>query len=216
MCHAAYGVGEKQGGGNQNIAVYKIIHPLVCFILLCNSMALHETPKCCLYTLSFSSHWFPNIRYHLLQQGVFPCENEMGGKKFCRHAIELTWPLKWVIMLLGDFLSMVVSSNLYTAYQSTEQHNLLHTCPPLSLLAQLLPLPVCSRMGKRFTGGDMSAHLHKVSHFSVCPILLFLLQNLCLIHVLVDQMKGYSTLHQFIECEASWGTRRKANDIVHD
>lgn len=60
----------------------------------------------------------------------------------------------------------------------------------------------------------MSAHLHKVSHFLTCPLLLFLLQNLCLAHVLVDQMKGYSTLHQFIECEASWGTRRNSNDIV--
>lgn len=53
-----------------------------------------------------------------------------------------------------------------------------------------------------------------MSHFLTCPLLLFLLQNLCLVHVLVDQMKGYSTLHQFIEREASWGTRRKPNDIV--
>lgn len=107
---------------------------------------------------------------------------------------------------------MIVSSNLYTAYQTTDQDNLLHT---LSLFHNYLPCLCASELGKqRFTSADMSAGLHKVSHFSTCPLLLFLLQNLRLVHVLVDQMKGYSTLHQFIECEASWGTRRNSNDVV--
>ena len=106
---------------------------------------------------------------------------------------------------------MLISSNLYTAYQITDQNNLLHTCSTCLCTSTITSSPLCAaELGKQ------RLFPQKVSQFSTCPILLFLIQNFCLVHVLVDQMNGYSTLHQFIECEASWGMRRNSNDIVEN
>lgn len=50
-----------------------------------------------------------------------------------------------------------------------------------------------------------AGHLHKVSHRSLS---LLLLDNLRLVHVLINQVKRYSTLHELVEGKASCGKKK--------